>query len=200
MIGLNSSLGKAAIEHYYIGIAAVSEIPSSRLSDIAKEFVETLSPYKEKIKFVLGGYWGLMKTIAINALNHGFHVIFILPEEPAEEPPRRKNSTIIRTELGYKTRSIILVKTSDILVCLGGRIGSIIEVMLAYSFEKPTIIVKNTGLDTDNLVKAFPTTIDERRLAKLYYVENGVEAARKILELINIVGPTLSHKSFTGTG
>jgi len=109
-----------------------------------------------------------------------------LPEYPRENPPRKDNFIIVRTELGYRTRSIILAMTSDILVCAGGRVGSIIEVMISYSFSKPIIVLRNTGLDTDKLEEGFKEYIDSRRLARIYYVDKGADIAGKVIELLNL--------------
>ncbi len=172
--------------HYYIGIAAVSEEPSQQLKKQTLDFIKRLEPCKDKIRLVIGGYWGLMKYIADYASSIGVNTIMILPEQPHIIPPRKREFTIIKTELGYKSRSTILVNTSDLLVCLGGRIGSIIEVMLAYSFGKPVIVLKDTGLDTDRLQKCFIDYIDSRKIAPITYVPTGRAAAEKALEILGI--------------
>ncbi len=172
------------MSHYYVGVAASSEKPGDKLVRYTREFIDTLSGLEDRIRFVIGGYWGLMEFIADYASSKGFYVVMVLPDEPRVEPPRRDRFFILRTELGYRSRSVVLVKTSDVLVCMGGRIGSIIEVVLAYSFGKPVIVLKDTGLDTDRLYSAFPYTIDSRLLSRLYYVGNGVEAAVKVREVL----------------
>lgn len=172
--------------HYYVGIAASSEPPTSRLIEISREFIDALGRYNDVIRLVLGGYWGLMKYIAEYAHDRGFTIIFILPEEPREGPPRRGRFVIIRTEMGYRSRSTILTYTSDVLVCMGGRVGSMIEVLLAYSYGKPVIVIKGTGMDTDKLEHGFREYIDSRMLSKIYYTANGVDAARILLNLLNL--------------
>jgi len=173
-------------EVYYIGIAASSEEPSTKLIKNARGFLDELSSHVDKLRIVLGGYWGLMKYIADYADKHGFYTIFILPSYPREEVPRKKNFIPINTGLDYPTRSTILAKTSDLLVALGGRVGSITEIMLAYDYGKPIIIVHGTGYDTDRLYRAFTKTIDSRHLAPIYYVKNGLEAANKIMEILGL--------------
>lgn len=171
---------------YYIGIAASSEEPSSKLIKNTKDFLDGLKEYSDILRIVLGGYWGLMKYIADHADKHGFITIFILPSYPREHVPRKRNFIPINTGLDYPTRSTILTKTSDLLVALGGRVGSITEIMLAYDYEKPIIILYDTGYDTDRLYKAFKDTIDSRYLAPIYYVSNGKRAAEKVLEILKL--------------
>ncbi|MEM2136670.1 MAG: LOG family protein [Candidatus Methanomethylicia archaeon] len=114
-----------------------------------------ISKLPENCRIFLGGYWGLMKDIADAALNRGLQVIFILPLEPKAIPPKSKLSIPIDTGLDYRSRSIILVRNSDVIVSLGGEIGTIIELFLAYSYSKPIAILRNTNMSTDNLEKAF---------------------------------------------
>ncbi len=173
-------------EVYYIGIAASSEEPSTKLIKNARDFLDELSNYINILRIVLGGYWGLMKYIADYADKHGFLTIFILPSYPREEVPRKKNFIPISTGLDYPTRSTILTRTSDLLVALGGRVGSITEIMLAYDYGKPVIVMHDTGYDTDRLYHAFKDTIDSRYLAPIYYVKNGKDAAKKVLELLKL--------------
>jgi len=175
------------LTHYYIGIAASSEEPSSSLIEKSREFIDSISEYNGLLRIVLGGYWGLMKYIADYSVEKGFDVILVLPEQPRVEPPRRDRFYIIRCELGYRSRSIVLVKTSDLLVCMGGRVGSILEVMLAYSFGKPVIVFRDTGLDTDRLENCFREYIDERRLSRIYYVSSGVEAGGLVANILGLV-------------
>lgn len=172
---------------YYVGIAASSEEPvPDSLKRNAMEFIDELSEEKNSIRLILGGYWGLMKFVADYAREKGIEVIFILPDNPREYPPRVREFITIKTELGYKTRSTILASSSDILVCLGGRIGSIIEVMLAYGFGKPLVILTRLGMDTDAIGKCFGEYIDSRRLARIYYVSTGRDAGRIVKEVLGL--------------
>lgn len=173
--------------YYNVGVAASSdEDVKSELKYAVEEFLDTLAPYKHHIRFILGGYWGLMKFFANHASKHGFTVVFILPEIPREKPPRIKEYIILHTDLGYEARSVLLASSSDVLVCLGGRVGSMIEVMLAYSFGKPTIVLTGYSMDTDRFEKSFGMYIDRRKTAKLYYAHKGSDVAYKLIEILNL--------------
>jgi len=169
----------------YVAIAAVSEEPSSTLIKNTEEFLEKIAPFKKTIRIILGGYWGLMRVIADKAAEKGFIVIFTLPENPPVMPPRRKEFIPIITDLGFQSRSTVMCRTCDVLVAMGGRIGSILEVLLAYDYGKPSVVVRS-GYDTDKLEKCFPGYVDKRRKAPIYYVGSGFEAAEKVLELLGI--------------
>ena len=172
------------MERFYVSIAAVSEEPAPLLKDNSKCFIEKLIPYRDRIVFLLGGYWGLMKYIADYALEKGFTVVFILPSNPPTMPPNTKNSVIIQTDLGFQSRSTVMCKSGDVLVAMGGRIGSLLEILLAYDYAKPVIVVKS-GYETDKIPACFGEHIDARRKARIVMVENGCAAAEKVINIMN---------------
>ncbi|MGB9730176.1 MAG: hypothetical protein ACP5GU_08185 [Thermoprotei archaeon] len=160
-----------------VGVAAHSE-GSNR--ELARRFVEKLS---NDVRIILGGYWGLMRDVADVAAERGIQVVFILPNNPRELPPRNKFFIPIDTGLDFKARSTILVRSSDILVTLGGEIGTMIELFMAYSYGKPVVILRNTGLSTDKLEKAFNSSFDNRLTAPIIYVNTPEELAEKALAI-----------------
>ena len=172
---------------YYVGIAAISEEPTERSVENSMEFLNELKEFVDKIFIVLGGYWGLMKKIADRALDMGFTVIFMLPVGSHAMPPRKRNSIIVQTDIGFVSRSTVICRTSDVLVAMGGRIGSMIEILMAYDYGKPVVIVKS-GYDTDRVAECFGEYIDSRRTAKVYYVNTGKEAAKKVKEILGLKG------------
>jgi len=171
------------VEKIYVGVAGTSEEPSSRLVELASKFLEKLNVRDFKITFVLGGYWGFMKFFADKALERGYEVIFILPENPPAQPPNRENSIIIQTELGFRARSTVLCSTVDFLIVFGGRIGSMIEALLAYDFKRPVIIAR-TGYDTDKLC-ALGKYFDTRMLAPVYCVDTLEELLHAVEEILS---------------
>lgn len=160
-----------------LGVAIHSE-GSNRI--LAERFISKLP---NNCRILLGGYWGLMKDIADASLNRDLQVIFILPLEPKAIPPKNKLFIPIDTGLDYRGRSIILVRNSDVIVSLGGEIGTIIELFLAYSYGKPIAILRNTNMSTDNLEKTFKNSFDKRMLAPIIYVDTPEELAEKAIEL-----------------
>lgn len=160
-----------------ICVAAHSEGSNKNL---AQRFISKLN---EDCRIFLGGYWGLMKDVADVALERGLQVVFILPLNPIAIPPRNKLFTIIDTGLDYRGRSIILVRCSDVVVTLGGEIGTLIELFTAYSYGKPIVILRGTGMSTDKLESTFKNAFDNRFLSKIVYVNSPEELAQKALEL-----------------
>ncbi len=160
-----------------IGVAAHSEWNNKEL---AERFVAKLP---ENSRIILGGYWGLMRNVADAAAARGLQVIFILPANPKMLPPRNKHFIPIDTGLDFKARSTILVRSSDILVTLGGEVGTIIELFMAYSYGKPVLILRNTGATTDKLEKVFISSFDNRSTAPIIYVNTPEELAEKAIEI-----------------
>lgn len=174
------------MEKIYIGISGVSEQPSYRVVSYVDEFLAKIKYINTRVAFVLGGYWGFMKYFADKAIDNNYEVVFILPSEPIESPPNKANTVVIQTDLGSQTRSVILSKTSDILIVFGGRIGSMTEALCAYSFSKPVVIIES-GYETDKLGQAYPDYFDSRKKAPVYYTKN-------IDEVIDIVKKYVEEK------
>ncbi len=167
----------------YIGIAGVSEEPSNKMLRNTDLFLEKLIDHRDKIFFILGGYWGFMKYFADKALEKNYTVIFILPSNPHTYPPNRDNTVVINTSLDYPTRSTVLTRSSDILVVFGGRIGSMIEALLAYSYGRPVVFIES-GYETDRLQNCFDEYFDVRETARIHRARDGGEAAEHVIEYI----------------
>ena len=163
----------------HIGVAAYSG-SSPELEEAARKFVENLPG--RGVRLVLGGYWGVMASAADAAASRGIEVVFVLPEDPPVEPPASELFIPVKTGLDYKGRSIVLVRSSDVLAVLGGESGTMIEVMLAYALGVPVIMLRGTGMASDKLAGCFGEVFDERRTARVAYVDSpeqlAVEAAR----------------------
>ncbi len=119
----------------------------------------------EDLVFVVGGYWGLMKVIVDLALELGFRVLVIPPLEQ-EDVLFPEKAIVVRTGTSYRVRSVFLVRTSDVLVVLGGGAGCIQELVTAYTEGKPSYVLVDTGLPTD-ITEKMPEYLDYRKLAPI---------------------------------
>ncbi|AWR97914.2 LOG family protein [Acidianus sulfidivorans JP7] len=162
-----------------IGIAAHSGEYSKEMKESVKELI---SGIKEKCKnpvLILGGYWGLMKEVVDQALSLDLKVVLILPIE--NETIKIPDKVIkIYSGMEYRARSVPLVRSSDILIALGGEAGTHIEILMAYAMGKPVYILSKTGYSTDKLKETYPEYLDNRRVIKVNYV-NSVNELLKIL-------------------
>jgi len=134
---------------------------------------------------VLGGYRGLMRAVADAALERGLRVLMVIPEA-YEKDPFPPGSIIVRTGLGYRERSLVLVRTSDILVSLGGGLGTLFEELIAHSIGIPVLrlVIPGDRLTTDRLASCFPSgVLDDRLQGKTDYSSNGRELADKVCSI-----------------
>ncbi|WP_054857470.1 LOG family protein [Vulcanisaeta sp. JCM 16159] len=161
-----------------IAIAAHSSPVDPKTEAMAREFLKELHAQCPTTTLLLGGYWGFMKTIVDEALKLGFRIVMILPIERSVEPP----SGVIRIDSGceFRCRSVIMVRSSDALVALGGGAGTMIEVLLAYAMGKPAYVLVGTNLSSDALPKAFPEYVDDRKVVRIRYFDDPIKLAREV--------------------
>ncbi len=162
----------------YIGVAAYSGEPGREAVEATNAFIEELSRTcrGERTVVVTGGYWGLMKHVVDKAIAEKLQPL-ILPPLEREDEAYPEEAIIVKTGASYRLRSIFLVRTSDVLVVLGGAAGTIQEAVTAYT-ERKTVILLLTGMPSDKLAELAPW-IDERKLAEIHVTHDPRETARK---------------------
>jgi len=170
-----------------IGIAGSSSPnPKPIAKEKARRFARKLAEYKEEVVLLTGGGGGLMTIVSEEFSRHGGIVVGIVPlemESIVKGHPRWNpfNTIEILSGMSFQARSVPLVKSSDVFVCLGGEAGSAIEVLIAYLNAKPTIVITDTGYLTDKLKLLTDKEgyLDSRKIVKLVFEENPEEAAEK---------------------
>jgi uncharacterized protein (TIGR00725 family) len=169
----------------YVGVAAYSGSPPEAMVRATREFISELSKLVDldRTVLVLGGYWGLMKIVVDEALLHGFKVL-LFPHESMEGIEFPPEAIVVRSGTSYRVRSVFLVRTSDVLVALGGESGSIQEVVTAYTEGKPIFILWGTGFSTDRL-KAFAPYIDRREIARIEIINEPITLAKRVAEALS---------------
>lgn len=160
-----------------ISIAAHSEEPNEKLIEKTQIFVRNIKLCNPTL--LLGGYWGLMKTIIDEALKENIRVVIILPIE-RENVKLPQGVIPIKSGCEFRCRSVILVRSGDLLASLGGGVGTEIEIMIAYAMGKPIYALTNTELSTDYFSKAFPNYIDDRRIVSIKYYDDPEKMAKDI--------------------
>lgn len=164
-----------------IGVAAYSGSPGPELVKRCEAFVDELVKRcgRGKLVLLLGGYWGLMRCVVDRALGHGVSVA-LFPPLDREDLGYPEGVIIVRTSSGPRLRSIYLVRSSDVLVALGGGAGTLQEIVTAYTEAKPVYVLAGTGLATDKARECIEPYIDERRTAPITFVEDPVELAHRV--------------------
>lgn len=166
-----------------IGIAAHSIIVNDDHARKASIFVEKLSEclegYTREAYILLGGYWGIMQVVADEALKKGMKVIFFPPLEKEKDTRFPRESIVIKTGLSMRGRSIPMVRSSDVLVVLGGSSGTLLEAIAAYTEGVPIYALVSLGLPTDVLVN-FSPYIDERKSSTINVFNHPGELAEAV--------------------
>jgi len=153
-----------------IGVAAYSGTPSYQHIACGREFVDVVAEKcGGECALVLGGYTGLMQVIVDRAIEKGLPVMLVLPRE-YESGKFPHKVLLVRTGMDSLTRSMILVRSSDVLVALGGGIGTIVEVFGAYGMFVPIVLVSKTGLPTDRIAEMFGDGVIDPRFGHLLHV------------------------------
>lgn len=160
-------------------IAAHSSEPSRDVVEKAKAFVRDLAKCGRGITLLLGGYWGLMRVVVDEALALGMRVVVVLPLE-REDVELPEGVIRVKTGCEYRCRSVVLVRSGDVLVSLGGGSGTMAEMLMAYAMGIPVFALVDTGMYSDGLARAFPEYFDERRAVKLSYFSDPGELARAV--------------------
>lgn len=172
-----------------IGVAAFGGPATPRHESLARGFVNMLSSCCGDAVLVLGGYHGLMRVVVDEAVKAGLGVVLVIPRDYEHESfPRRV--VVVRTGMGRRERSSVLVRSSDVLVSLGGGIGTLTEVLLAYSYGILVIQVTNVssgGLLTDRFADCFADGVLDRRVGgSIIYVRSGPEAAVRACKALGL--------------
>ncbi|USS40305.1 TIGR00725 family protein [Thermococcus aggregans] len=146
-----------------------------------KEFIKELAKYKDNVVLLTGGRGGIMEVASREFTKFGGIVVGILPER---QEGNEFNTIRIKTGMDFVERSAVMVNSADVLVVLGGGIGTMVEALMAYDCSKPIIVVTDTGYPSDRLeLLAEDGYFDHKKLVKVRFTKDAKEAARLALEL-----------------
>ncbi|MEM1873472.1 MAG: hypothetical protein QXS85_05340 [Acidilobaceae archaeon] len=160
-----------------VAIAAHSGSYDESLEEAARRLVASLTTHCGDVALLLGGYWGLMKVVADEALSRGLTVVILPPLEREHESFPEK-AIVVRTGVSYRVRSVFLARSCDAMVALGGAAGVIQEAVTAYT-ESKTVFLLKSGLDSDKL-EALAPYLDYRRLAPILVYSDPESLARDL--------------------
>ncbi|MFN3691491.1 MAG: TIGR00725 family protein [Fervidobacterium sp.] len=130
-----------------------------------------------------GGRDGVMELVSKSVREVGGLCVGVLPWDGRDA--NEYNSLVINTGLDFQMRSFILVKSVDVIVSIGGEIGTAIEVMAAYANRKPVILLRGTGGWSDRFAQILidGMYLDNRKLAPIYQAKDVFEVLETIEKL-----------------
>jgi len=144
---------------------------------------------ERKCTVLTGGSGGLMNVISEAVVKAGGLTVGIMAREAEgigadSEWHNPYNTVRILTGQTFTMRSAMLVRSSDAAIALAGGVGTLTEVSIAYNLGKPIIALKGTGMMAERLSSLFPDGyIDHRKLSRIRFVSNPVEAAELAFRL-----------------
>ena len=166
-----------------IAIAAYSGEPTSQMKKSLEIFIDELADTCGKeVILLIGGYWGFMRVLVDRAISRGITTILFPPIE-AEHVLFPKDAIVLRTGLSYRLRSVIMVRSADVLVSLGGAAGTLQEIITAYTEGKPILVLGGTGLATDK-IRYFSPYVDDRKLSKIEIYNDPEDLVKALCNLI----------------
>ncbi|HDN98052.1 MAG TPA: TIGR00725 family protein [bacterium] len=121
-----------------------------------------------------GGLGGIMEASAKGAKKAGGITVGILPGE--KEKANKYIDIPIATNLGF-FRNYIIVASSDALIGICGRWGTMNEISLSMALNKPTIILKGSGGTCDILSRQDILERFKRKVIVATTPEEAVEIA-----------------------
>ena len=174
-----------------VGIAASSNPkPLPKAVEKTIKFARKLAKYRNEVVLLTGGGGGLMTIASREFGRNGGIVVGFVPLEMEHvtvgHPRWHPYNTIeILSSSSFQARSVPMVRSSDVLVCLGGEAGTLIEVLIAYLNAKPVIVITDTGYLTDKLQLLVNREgyIDSRKTAKIVFEKDPEKAAEKAYKL-----------------
>lgn len=148
-----------------------SSAPNQDLIALAEQVGEELA--KSGVAVVCGGLTGVMEAVCKGARRCGGLTIGIIPSDDKKDANPYVQIPIV-TGMGVG-RNVMLVKTADVLIAIGGEFGTLSEIAHALNLGKKVV-----GLRTWNLERAHT-----RPIPNLIEAKTPKEAVEKALKAIS---------------
>lgn len=157
-----------------------SDESDESLSNLARESAEKIGKLvaKKNGVIVCGGRGGIMKSVCKGAKSENGITVGILPDSKSEANEFVDIPLI--TGLGHK-RNFLVVISSDVVIALGGRWGTLNEISYAMILEKPLILIRGTGGCVEEIIKG---NIMQNIESNFYVVNSAEESVKKAFQLI----------------
>ena len=134
---------------------ALTESEKIRLQDLAESLGTALA--QQACILVTGATTGIPGLVARAFRNHGGFALGISPAENRREHLERYRlpddgaDVIVYTGFGYKGRNVVNVRSADIVVIIGGAIGTLNEFTIAYDEGKIIGVLQGSGGVADHI-------------------------------------------------
>ncbi len=109
-----------------------------------------------------GGLGGVMRAASKGARGAGGITVSIVPGGSVSEA-NEFSDIVVATTIGI-ARDFVTAASADAVIVIGGGVGTLIEVGVAYMKEKPIVAVRGSGGVADQYAGKY---LDERRTVKI---------------------------------
>ena len=155
---------------------------NSDQESVAYELGEEIA--KVDAVLICGGRGGIMKFVAKGVFDNNGISIGILPTADGHDA-NEYLSVVIPTNMGW-TRNALVTMASDVIIVLGGKVGTLNEMSFGWMWGKPIISIVDERFNHNSWgIKLAGQKIDDRRSDYIYPVKNPKEAIKLALELVN---------------
>ncbi len=143
--------------------------PVKELQVVCEEVGRTLA--RRGHVAMTGGRDGVMELVSRSMLEEGGRVVGVLP---IGDEGNEHNEIRIRTGMDFAMRSLILTKSADVVISIGGQAGTLLEVVSSYSYGRSVILMEGTGGWTDRIrsVLIDGKYLDERKTVEMKLASN----------------------------
>ena len=158
-----------------------SDNSDNNLSRYALEIAEEIGRLiaKKNAILVCGGRGGIMEAACKGSKEKNGITVGIIPK--SKEEVNKFVDIPILSGLG-NIRNSIIAYTSDAIIAIAGRCGTLNEISYSMIYQKPLILIKGTGGIVDYICNNENNIINDN---KNYYIVNSPnEAIEKVFELI----------------
>mgnify|MGYP003340077579 CR=1 FL=1 len=173
-------------------LAAV--IGSARADQVALDEAHKLGRclIEEGFRVATGGLGGIMHAALEGArrslrYREGDTVAFLPSYGDAGASPAA--DIVLRTGLQH-ARNVVMIASADVVLAVGGRAGTLVELALAWELSRPVIVVGTTAGWATELAGR---TLDDRRQDKLHGPLGALEAARLASHLVGSLGAARNY-------
>ena len=142
---------------------------------------------KHKLCLLTGACPGLPQEVVLGAKQHDGHVIGISPAKDLTEhlevfeSPCKEYDVLIYTGLGMMVRELINLRSSDFLIFVGGRSGTLGEFAIAFEEGKLIGLLANSGGVSDSLLPLVPI-LDKGNEAEVVSIASETELVNTLIE------------------
>ena len=127
---------------------------------------------------VCGGRGGIMQAACKGAKSENGLTVGILPN--SKDEANKYIDLPLVTGLGHR-RNFLVANVADAIIAISGRWGTLSEISYAMVFEKPLILISDTGGCVDEIVKK---NIMQHIESNYFVVNSAQEAVTRAFELI----------------